>query len=75
MLQDYDIINLSQYLEFGYPVGVDYSLFEFEFLLFENLSLIRIICQLYRIQMELTNILKSKLKSRPCLALLGLRWS
>ena len=30
VLQGYDIVNLSEYLEFGFPLGVDYSLFEFK---------------------------------------------
>ena len=30
LLHDYDIVNLTEYLEFGFPLGVDYSLFKFK---------------------------------------------
>ena len=30
ILRDYDIVNLVEYLEFGFPLGVDYSLFQFK---------------------------------------------
>ena len=30
ILRDYDIVNLAEYLEFGFPLGVDYSLFQFK---------------------------------------------
>ena len=28
ILRDYDMVNLAEYLEFGFPLGVDYSLFQ-----------------------------------------------